>query len=225
MSTARAVVLARVAAAVPDARALGHPVRVGVDGVDGAGKTTFADALADALRAAGRDVLRGSVDGFHRPAAERYRRGRTSPEGFFHDSYDLDAFRRVLLDPLAPDHVGPRRVRTAVHDVATDADPGAPWVDVPDATVVVVDGIFLQRDELADLWDLAIWLDASFDVTYARMAVRDGCPSDPLHPANARYREGQRLYLAACAPAERADVVVDNADPDRPRVLRVPDAT
>lgn len=219
MSDARDRVLAQVADAVPDPRTLGRPVRVGVDGVDGAGKTTFAHELAEVLRADGRDVMHASVDGFHRSAQERYRRGRTSPEGFFLDSYDLDAFRSVLLDPLGPDHRGPRLVRTAVRDVTTDADPGTPWVDASDTTTLVVDGIFLHRDELADVWDLSIWLDAPFDVTYARMAVRDGCPPDPFDPANRRYREGQLLYLAACSPATRADVVVGNGDAEAPRVL------
>lgn len=222
MTDERARVLERVAAAVPDAVALGRPVRVAVDGVDGAGKTTASDELAVVLRAQGRQVLRASVDGFHHPRAVRYRRGRTSPEGFFHDSYDLDTLRAVLLDPLGPDHVGPRRVRTAVRDVTTDADPGTPWQVVDDATVLVLDGIFLQRDELTDLWDLAVWLEVPFAETYARMAVRDGSPADPDDPANARYRDGQQLYLAACAPGDRADVVVDNADLARPRVLRAP---
>ncbi|MBF0689478.1 MAG: uridine kinase [Cellulomonas sp.] len=219
MTEDRTRLLHQVARSVPDPRALRRPVRVGIDGVDGAGKTTFADELATALRADGRAVLRASVDGFHRPAAERYRRGRASPEGFFLDSYDLDAFRRVLLDPLAPEHTGPRRVRTAVRDVTTDADPGTPWVDVDPATVLVVDGIFLHRDELADVWDLSVWLEVPFAVTYARMALRDGCPPDPQDPANARYREGQLRYLQACSPAARADVVVDNADVDAPRVV------
>lgn len=218
MGGARTRVLGRVAAAVPVAR--GRPVRVAVDGVDGAGKTTFADELATVLRAAGRTVLRASVDGFHHPREHRYHRGRSSPEGFFLDSYDLDAFRAVLLDPLGPEHVGPRRVRTAVRDVTTDTDPGTPWQVVDDATVLLVDGIFLQRDELAAAWDLTVWLDVPFPETYARMAVRDGCPPDPHDPANARYRDGQLLYLARCAPADRAHVVVDNADLARPRVVR-----
>jgi len=218
----RTRVLHQVAASIPDPRALRRPVRAGVDGVDGAGKTTFADALAEVLSGGGRPVLRASVDGFHRPADERYRRGRSSPEGFFLDSYDLDAFRRVLLDPLAPEHAGPRRVRTAVRDVTTDADPGTPWTDVDPATVLVVDGIFLHRDELADAWDVSVWLEVPFEVTYARMALRDGCPPDPHHPANTRYREGQLMYLATCSPADRADLVVDNTDPTRPRVLRGP---
>lgn len=218
--TSRREVLEQVADLLPDARRLGRPVRVAVDGVDGAGKTTFADELAAVLRARGRPVLRASVDGFHHPAAVRYRRGRHDPHGFFLDSYDLAAFRSVLLDPLAPGHAGPRRVRTAVHDHTTGTDPGLPWVEVADDTVALVDGIFLQRDELADVWDVAVWLAVPFGVTYARMAVRDGCPADPADPANARYREGQRLYLGACSPAERADVVVDNADLTAPRVVR-----
>ncbi|MBO0922958.1 uridine kinase [Cellulomonas sp. zg-ZUI199] len=220
MTDERSRVLHRVATAVPDAHRLGRPVRVGVDGVDGVGKTTFADDLADLLRADGREVLRASVDGFHRPADERYRRGRTSPEGFFLDSYDLDAFRRMLLDPLAPGRTGPRRVRTAVRDVVTDTALETPWRDVTDTTVAVVDGVFLQRGELVDAWDLRVWLDAPFEATYARMAARDGCPPDPAHPANARYREGQLLYLAACRPVERAHVVLDHTDPSRPRVVR-----
>ena len=57
-SVARLAVLRDVAAHVPDPRTLGRPVLVGVDGMDGAGKTTFADELAAELRREGRDVVR-----------------------------------------------------------------------------------------------------------------------------------------------------------------------
>src|SRR5262245_47953937 len=75
-------------------------VRVAVDGVDGVGKTTFADKLGRVVELIGRTVIRSSVDGFHNPRELRYRRGRTSPEGFYFDSYDYPALRRYLLDPL-----------------------------------------------------------------------------------------------------------------------------
>ena len=94
----RAEVLKAVAQAV--ARAAGHGVtRVGIDGVDGAGKTHFADELGDVLRVSGRSVIRASVDGFHNPRAIRYRMGRDSPEGFFRDSYDYEQLKATLLDP------------------------------------------------------------------------------------------------------------------------------
>lgn len=57
--------------------------RVAIDGVDGAGKTHFADELADVPTGRGTPVVRASVDGFHHPPEVRHRRGRGSPEGYF----------------------------------------------------------------------------------------------------------------------------------------------
>jgi uridine kinase len=192
--------------------------RVGVDGVDGVGKTTFADALASRIGAAGVVVVRASVDGFHHPRAVRYRRGRHDPDGFYLDSYDYARMRAVLLEPFAPG--ADRRYRGRVHDVRTDEPMDEPVRAAPSDAVLVVDGIFLQRPELAGCFDLVVWLEAPFEVTFARMAARDASPADPAHPANRRYREGQRRYLVECSPRERADVVVDVTDADRPVLLR-----
>ena len=191
---------------------------VAVDGVDGAGKTVFADQLAAAIGATGRPVVRAGVDDFHQPRAVRYRRGRDSPEGFWLDGFDIEALIRELLDPLrsgAP-------VRLRWHDLTSDRHVDDPPVAVAPGAVVVLDGIFLHRDELAGRWDLSIWLEVPFAVTAARMAVRDGSPADPAHPPMRRYVEGQRLYLAACSPRERADLVVDNTDWTAPRLLARP---
>ena len=81
VTAARAALLEAVAARVPAGRG-GACTRVGVDGVDGAGKTVFAAELADTLRRQGREVVQVSLDDFHHVRAIRYRRGRTSPEGF-----------------------------------------------------------------------------------------------------------------------------------------------
>jgi uridine kinase len=212
----RTAVLADLAGRVPDRG--DAPVLVAVDGVDGAGKTVFADQLAAAIEATGRPVVRAGVDDFHQPRGVRYRRGRDSPEGFWLDSFDVAALVRQLLDPLrqgAP-------VRLRWHDLATDRHVDEPPVAVAPGAVVVIDGIFLHRDELADRWDLSIWLEVPVTVTAARMAVRDGSPPDPDHPAMRRYVDGQRLYLAACSPRERADLVVDNSDWTAPRLVDPP---
>jgi hypothetical protein len=58
-----------------------HPLRMAIDGIDAAGKTTLADELAELLAPLDRPVIRASVDSFHRPRDERYRRfGALSPE-------------------------------------------------------------------------------------------------------------------------------------------------
>lgn len=212
---ARAELLARVADLVPAAGAA-PAVRVAVDGVDGAGKTVFADELGAVLTARGRPVVRASVDGFHLPRAVRYRRGRHSPEGYWLDSYDYDRLVAELLAPLGPGGSGV--VRTAVHDWRTDRPVDAPPHRVPPAAVLVLDGIFLHRPELLAHWDLSVYLDVDFEVSVPRAAARDGGPADPADPAHHRYVEGQRRYLAACSPRQRATVVVDNTDLAAPRI-------
>lgn len=219
--SARARLLQQLAAAVPPPG--GAPaVRVAVDGVDGVGKTVFADGLAAALAAAGRHVVRASIDDFHRPRAERYRRGRDSPVGFWRDSFDLDRLRSDLLDPLSPGGSG--RYRRGVFDWRADRPREQPWQQWRDGGVLVLDGLFLHRDELAGYWHHSVLLVAPFTVTVPRLATRDGSHPDPDHPSLRRYIEGQRRYFAACDPAARATVVVDNSDWDRPRVVPAPAA-
>ncbi len=212
-SVRRRDVLLAIAARVPAPVGV-DAVRVAVDGVDGSGKSVFANQLAGVLREQDRPVVRASVDDFHRPRAERYRRGRSSPSGFWLDSFDYHRLQHDLLDPLGP--AGSRRHRTAVHDLGTDQHLDLPWVIAPPGVVLVLDGLFLHRDELHGLWELSVFLDVPFDVTAARMAARDGSNPDPQHRSMRRYVDAQRTYFQSCSPAKRADLVIDNTDWDRP---------
>jgi uridine kinase len=181
---------------------------VAVDGVDGAGKSVFADELAAVLHARGVAVIRASIDGFHNPPSIRYARGRSSPEGFYLDSYDYDAVRRLLLDPLA--RHGDRRIVRAIYDVL-DERPVARAVELwPVPGVLVFDGIFLHREELREYWDYSIFLDVDFLVSVPRGASRGRGNPDPHAEVNRRYVEGQGLYLRECRPRRDATIVIDN---------------
>ncbi|HXH80471.1 uridine kinase [Nocardioides sp.] len=209
-ASGRAAVLACLAD-----RILAIPARrVAVDGVDGAGKTVFAAALTRALEARGATVVAVSVDDFHHRRGVRHRLGKDSPVGFWLDSYDYATFRSDVLDPLAPGGNG--RCRTASHDLESDELVAGGWVTAPPGGVLLVEGIFLHRDELIDCWDFSIFLDVPFEVTARRMADRDGSDPDPDQPSMRRYVEGQRIYLRECDPRARAAVVIDNTDPSVP---------
>lgn len=189
-------------------------VLLAVDGVDGSGKTTFADALADVFAEDGSAVFRASIDGFHRPRAERYARGAGSAEGFYRDSYDYSTFRRVLVDPFrdGAQTGAATGFQLETFDVVRDAPIEAAWVTAPRDAVLIVDGIFLLRPELRGLWNWSLWLEVSPEVAYARMALRDGCDPDPDHPSNARYRQGLLLYQREARPSAAASAIVDNND-------------
>lgn len=198
---------------------LDHPTRVALDGVDGAGKTTLADELAAPLRRAGRDVVRASIDGFHNPRSVRYARGADSAEGYYLDSFDYATLKSALLDPLMrPDGA----FCTAAFDYRVDARVDTPARAARRDAVLLFDGVFLLRPELDGCWDVAIWVDAPFEVTVERAVARDAARGGDRVATRKKYRDryipGQRIYMSRCAPKERADIVFDNTDVQRPRM-------
>jgi uridine kinase len=198
-----------------------HPIRVAIDGIDAAGKTTLADELIGPIEALGRPVIRASIDGFHRPRAERYRQGRDSPRGYYEDSFDYRLVREQLLLPLGPG--GSRLFRRAGFDYRADVPVSPARERALDDAVLLFDGIFLLRPELDDLWEYRIFVDVGFEVALQRALVRDRSMGASAADIEERYRRryfpAQRLYLDAVRPRGRADVVVENDDPECPRVI------
>jgi uridine kinase len=214
-----ASLLSRLAAAVVEL----HPeriVRVAIDGVDGAGKTTLADALAVTVSAQGRPTIRASVDDFHNPQSVRYARGRHSPDGFYLDSYNYDALRKWLLDPLSAGGSG--RYIAKHFDHRIDATVDSDVQQAAPMAALIIDGIFLHRPELRSYWDLSIFLQVDFKISVPRGTQRGpefGSP-DPDAPANRRYVGGQERYFDECAPEQQADIVIGYNDLRDPRILK-----
>jgi len=201
-----------------------HTVRVAIDGVDAAGKTTLADELAPDVEALGRPVIRAGIDGFHHPKRVRYRRGPDSAEGYYEDSFALDGLIAALLRPLGPD--GSRVYRTALFDHRIDAPVDAPRYRAMPRAILLFDGVFLLRPELRPFWDYSIFVRARFDVTLARAKHRDaallGSADEVERRYKARYIPGQQIYLDRCRPESRADLVIDNDDAAHPIIVARP---
>lgn len=217
MALPRDDALACLAAQIPIAPPNGDCTLVAIDGRDGAGKTTFADELAAKCRQVkSRNVIRISIDDFHNPRDIRYRRGPKSPEGFWLDSYDYERFRTDVLHPLGPG--GSRRYQDRSHDLASDEIiPFEPRLDAPPSSVVIIDGIFLHREELAGAWAMSIFLDVSAEICAQRMAVRDG--GAPALVPEDRYFGGQKMYLESSTPHSKATFVVDNSRLDELTIM------
>lgn len=197
-----------------------HPVRTAIDGVTASGKSTFAAELVSAVTARGRPAIHLTMDGFHHPRARRYRQGRMSAEGYYEDAYDFEALAEHVLTPLGPH--GDRRYRARIIDLASDQPVDEPPRLAAANAVVIVDGSFMQRSEVAALWDQRIFVDTDLSVARGRGLDRDadqlGGLADAERLYESRYHAAARLYLAAVNPAARATIVVDNNDLARPRI-------
>jgi uridine kinase len=198
-----------------------YPLRVAIDGPDAAGKTTLAQELSALLQARGRPVIRASIDGFHNPTLIRYRRGVTSPEGYYYDSFNYQALTESLLAPLGP--TGSRQYRSKVFDYRTNSEVQIP-IQVADVNAVLLfDGVFLLRAELIEYWDFTVFVEADFETTLARAEQRDTVSFSSVEEVRRRYEQryipGQKLYFDKCHPKELAKVVVDNNDLQNPVML------
>ena len=78
---------------------------------------------------------------------------------------------------------------------------GADEHAAPDARLLL-DGLFLHRDELHARWDRSILLDVAPGVAAQRLLEREG------KPTRERYVRGNELYLEACDPRSRASLVL-----------------
>lgn len=201
-----------------------HPLRVAIDGVDAAGKTTLADELAAYLTSKDRCIIRASLDDFHNPASIRYAQGALSAEGFYQDSYNYKGLIENLLNPLGPD--GSRAFRTAVFDLKNDRQMTKPEKTAPEDAILILDGIFLLRPDLISYWDLTIYLDVHFRNSSARGIARDsrylGSIDEAQKKYQARYVPGQMLYLQEARPLDKANILIDNNKLDDPEIIRLP---
>jgi uridine kinase len=196
-------------------------LRIAIDGLTAAGKTSFGHEIARAIADLGRQVLRASLDDFKRPWREAHLYDRTSGEGYYRNAFDYDAVHRLLLEPAGPQGSG--LVALCSIDPLTQIDHSAKVVPVSSDAVLIVDGVFAFRPELDDLWDLRIWLDVDPELSVRRGTQRDvelegdADAAELLH--RSRYLPSELLYLDEVDPLRAADIVIDNRDFDRPRVL------
>ncbi|HXD60719.1 MAG TPA: uridine kinase [Lacisediminihabitans sp.] len=177
---------------------------VAIDGGSDAGTRDFADDLAATVRTLGHEAFRASIDDFQAPRSLRERSGRFSASARYQDGYDYSLLQRVLLDPFrATSGTG---FVLAAFDAARDAPFPSKWTTAGPDALLIVDGVFLHRPELAGFWNYSVWLET---------------PERPQPEVDSEERRrdvaADALYLAEVTPRGKAMAILDNSDPEHPR--------
>ncbi|MEO7146343.1 MAG: uridine kinase [Terrimesophilobacter sp.] len=180
---------------------------VAVDGRHGSGQSEFADALADVVRLQGSHVYRASIDDFFRPRRDRERSGWLDGRAQYREAYDYSLLRRVLIDPF---HTGGSTgfVLTGFDEERDQPVFQPKWATTGPDAVLIVDGVFLNRPDLAGAWNYSIWLS-----TPPLSVEQDSANADIAR----RNSESDVAYIAEANPSERATTILDNQDPNHPR--------
>jgi uridine kinase len=175
---AKADILAELADEIRHNYGSGRSI-LAVDGLTGSGTAALADDLAGAFRTAGSQVMRVPMADYLRADASP-----SSAQSYYDTAYDYDSFRSSLVTPFRAGGSGPEG----------DA-------------VLIVDGVFLLRPELAGVWQSTVCLFVPAEDAFGRAS---------LDSASIRA-DAERLYLHRVDPRRKALANIDNTDPDHPR--------
>jgi uridine kinase len=180
-------------------------VLVAIDGPGGAGKSALAGRLADDLAATGINAHIVRFDDFFLPSAERSR--VAVPEKPVGGDFDWARLRDQVLAPI-------RAGRPALYArYDWDRDALTTTRAVPAGGIVIVEGVYCSRRELASGYDLRIWVDCPREIRLARGLERDG------EEARSRWEDdwmpSEDRYVREHRPHELADLIVDTG-PEQP---------
>ena len=198
------------------------PILVAINGKDGSGKTMMADILADFLSSkTNREIIRISVDDFMNSRATRYTPAESAGRGCYDYTFNFDAFINNVLKPLQPN--GSWEYRTKVFDHATDSESFSPTKKATKDAIIIIDGVFLYKQDLVNYWDLKILLDTNDETVIERGARRDterlGSYEIARQKYIDRYIASQTIYYNEESPQERADIIIDNNDVESPFII------
>lgn len=192
---------------------------VTIDGLDGSGKSVLARRLLEALD--GSAVLL-AVDDFRRPV-DWQAAARPELDLYYEERYDLVSLEGCIRQFLqgAPSCTFPE------FDGAREALAGTRTVSFTGKTWLIVEGVFVARLPAAD-GALSIYVDIDEDEARRRVMVRDlgkgRTTEEVTRRIDRRYFPAHHRYRQERSARDRAAVLIDNADPQRPRLLRTPAA-
>lgn len=172
---------------------------VGVTGIDTSGKTVMTTLLAEELKRSGLSVEIVRLDDFHRSHRDRDIEELPEPVEFYEHTFDFERLRNEILKPIRDE--GHLKRTLICLDLLEDTWSVERQYVVNSDTVVLLEGVFLFRPDIAHFLDLIIYLQV-----------------DEVLPAERKYLEEY--------PAERnADVIIDNNDWENPIVIKWHEAT
>jgi uridine kinase len=189
---------------------------IGIDGIDGSGKSTFARRLAAEVQLLGGTPTMIHVDDFRRPV-DWSRVDKPEPDLYYDEYYDFPLLERCLREFLG----GADTTQVPRFDPTAARLDGTVTLDLR-GDLAVVEGVFPLR--CAPVRDGAlIYLRVSPDLARRRILTRDQARGrtreDVEHRIDCRYFPGQRRYHARYDPERRARVLIDNEDPEARRFV------
>ncbi|QUH21614.1 uridine kinase [Alkaliphilus sp. B6464] len=183
---------------------------VAIDGLGGSGKTTITKSIAENLKTKGYNPVIIHIDDFIQPKSVRY--NEKYEEWFCY--YHLQWRYKYLIDNiLCPIYDGEKMIdrKIELYDKDIDEYKVKDFKYDSDKSLLIIEGVFLQRPELKKFLNYVIYLDIPKDIRLERVIKRDryiGNDQQIVDKYKTRYFPAEERYISTCCPKDNADLVI-----------------
>lgn len=181
---------------------------IGIDGLGGAGKSTISEKICQKLEENNYHTILLHIDDFIHVRKVRYNAEYPEWQCYYDLQWRFDYFSNVINEIRNnSDDCISVELYDKDHDIYfTQSFP------IHDNTIVIVEGIFLQRKEYSNLFDYMIYIDIPEEDRLHRVLKRDtyiGNKQQIIDKYKNRYFPAEHRYIEEYRPGENADFVLN----------------
>ncbi len=185
-----------------------RPFIVAIDGLGGAGKTTFVKELVSMLEnACTIHVLH--IDDYIVESEKRYNTGYEEWYEYYYLQWDI-AYIKYCFSKIHKDY---QELTLPFYNRETNTIINMQSVFPPNS-ILLIEGVFLQRHEWEQFYDYTVFLECSLEIRKERVLKRDSYIGDELailKKYKQRYWMAEQYYLEKESPLQKANIIWQSA--------------
>ncbi|WP_353093314.1 AAA family ATPase [Tissierella praeacuta] len=183
---------------------------IGIDGLGGAGKSTITELLKTQLQNINYYPVVLHIDDFIHPKHIRYDESKEEWYCYYNIQWRYDYLIKEVLLPIKQGIEIYKEIE--LYNKENDLYI-LEQIRIPHGSILLIEGIFLQRKELERYFDYMIYVEVPKETRFTRVINRDtyiGEAKDIKLKYERRYFPAENKYIKEYCPIENADFVLDN---------------
>ena len=180
----------------------GQRIILGIDGLSRSGKTTLTKKVAQHLKDKNIPVCLFHIDDYIVEKKKRYDTGYEE----WYEYYSLQWNVKWLKENLFQQIKKSKELQLLTYDYGSDTQ-RLEITEIPDTCVIIIEGVFLQRKDWRNFYDIIIYLDCSREMRFNRESEATQSNIEKLQN---RYWKAEDYYMEVETPLAQATLVIQN---------------
>jgi len=183
---------------------------VGIDGLGGSGKSTIVNSLKQLLQNNNYKTVVLHIDDFINKRDIRYNISNEEWYCYYNIQWRYDYLIKEILYPIKESTEIDKQIE--IYDKENDTY-YLEHTRIPIGSILLLEGVFLQRKEVEPYLDYIIYIQVPKDVRLSRVICRDkyiGDIEDIKLKYEKRYFPAEDKYIKEYSPAVNADLIINN---------------